>query len=41
MAYDNVDSTNVYLCTGHPLKEDIANIIDWMLNKDFRTAYNS
>ncbi|RDD37825.1 Replication factor C subunit 5 [Trichoplax sp. H2] len=40
MAYDVVDSTNVYLCTGNPLKEDIANIIEWMLNKDFRSAYN-
>ncbi|XP_009865707.1 PREDICTED: replication factor C subunit 5, partial [Apaloderma vittatum] len=28
-------------CTGHPLKSDIANILDWMLNQDFSTAYRN
>lgn len=41
MAYDKVTEDTVYTCTGHPLKSDIANILDWMLNKDFTTAYKS
>ncbi|XP_072921568.1 replication factor C subunit 5 [Hemitrygon akajei] len=41
MAYDNVTEETVYTCTGHPLKSDIANILDWMLNKDFTTAYKN
>ncbi|XP_067911277.1 replication factor C subunit 5 isoform X1 [Heterodontus francisci] len=39
MAYAEVSENAVYTCTGHPLKSDIANILDWMLNKDFTTAY--
>ncbi|KAG8597874.1 hypothetical protein GDO81_002417 [Engystomops pustulosus] len=39
MAYGRVSEDTVYTCTGHPLKVDIANILDWMLNKDFTTAY--
>ncbi|XP_028681279.1 replication factor C subunit 5 [Erpetoichthys calabaricus] len=41
MAYGVVTEETVYMCTGHPLKSDIANILDWMLNKDFTTAYNN
>ncbi|XP_038647027.1 replication factor C subunit 5 isoform X1 [Scyliorhinus canicula] len=41
MAYDKVSEDTVYTCTGHPLKSDIANILDWMLNKDFTTAYRN
>ncbi|MBN3290870.1 RFC5 factor, partial [Polypterus senegalus] len=41
MAYEVVTEETVYMCTGHPLKSDIANILDWMLNKDFTTAYNN
>ncbi|MGH0140701.1 UNVERIFIED_CONTAM: hypothetical protein FKN15_044725 [Acipenser sinensis] len=41
MAYGKVSEDTVYTCTGHPLKSDIANILDWMLNKDFAAAYNS
>ncbi|XP_072048048.1 replication factor C subunit 5-like [Amphiura filiformis] len=41
MAYDTVNEENVYLCTGHPLRSDIESIVDWMLNKDFTTAYNN
>uniref|UniRef100_A0A4W3HUD8 Activator 1 subunit 5 n=1 Tax=Callorhinchus milii TaxID=7868 RepID=A0A4W3HUD8_CALMI len=41
MAYDRVTEDTVYRCTGHPLKSDIANILDWMLNKDFTTAYKN
>ncbi|NWX89673.1 RFC5 factor, partial [Nothoprocta ornata] len=39
MAFGTVTEENVYTCTGHPLKCDIANILDWMLNQDFSTAY--
>lgn len=41
MAFGKVTEENVYMCTGHPLKSDIANILDWMLNLDFSTAYRS
>ena len=40
MAYGKVTEDNVYTCTGHPLRSDIANILDWSLNKDFTSAYN-
>lgn len=40
MAYGKVTEDTVYTCTGHPLRSDIANILDWSLNKDFTTAYN-
>ncbi|XP_061759134.1 replication factor C subunit 5 [Nerophis ophidion] len=39
MAYSKVTEETVYTCTGHPLRSDIANILDWSLNKDFNTAY--
>ncbi|NXY55379.1 RFC5 factor, partial [Callaeas wilsoni] len=39
MAFGKVTEENVYTCTGHPLKSDISNILDWMLNQDFSTAY--
>ncbi|CAJ1069484.1 replication factor C subunit 5 [Xyrichtys novacula] len=39
MAYGKVTEDTVYGCTGHPLRSDIANILDWSLNKDFTTAY--
>ncbi|XP_014109190.1 PREDICTED: replication factor C subunit 5 isoform X1 [Pseudopodoces humilis] len=39
MAFGKVTEENVYTCTGHPLKSDIANILDWMLNQDFSSAY--
>lgn len=41
MAFGKVTEETVYTCTGHPLKTDIANILDWMLNQDFTTAYKS
>lgn len=41
MAFGKVTEETVYTCTGHPLKSDIANILDWMLNQDFTTAYKS
>lgn len=39
MAYGRVSEDTVYTCTGQPLRSDIANILDWSLNKDFSTAY--
>lgn len=39
MAYGKVTEETVYTCTGHPLRSDIANILDWCLNKDFTAAY--
>lgn len=39
MAYGKVTEETVYTCTGHPLRSDIANILDWSLNKDFTAAY--
>uniref|UniRef100_A0A674PLY8 Activator 1 subunit 5 n=1 Tax=Takifugu rubripes TaxID=31033 RepID=A0A674PLY8_TAKRU len=39
MAYEKVTEETAYNCTGHPLRSDIANILDWALNKDFTTAY--
>ncbi len=41
MAYDEVNEDNVYTCVGHPLRREIENIINWMLNEDFTKAYNS
>ncbi|CAH1233898.1 RFC5 [Branchiostoma lanceolatum] len=41
MAHDVVDEDNVYLVTGQPLRSDIANIVNWMLNENFTTAYNN
>lgn len=41
MAFDIVNEANVYTCTGQPLRSDIANIVEWMLNEDFNTAYTS
>ncbi|XP_019622788.1 PREDICTED: replication factor C subunit 5-like [Branchiostoma belcheri] len=41
MAHDVVNEDNVYLVTGQPLRSDIANIVNWMLNEDFTTAYNN
>uniref|UniRef100_A0A182M4X1 Activator 1 subunit 5 n=1 Tax=Anopheles culicifacies TaxID=139723 RepID=A0A182M4X1_9DIPT len=40
MAYKKVTEVNVYNCVGHPLKEDINNIIFWLLNEEsFKTCY--
>nr|XP_054749314.1 replication factor C subunit 5-like [Lytechinus pictus] len=40
MAHEKVTEENVYLCTGHPLRSDIENIVNWMLNEDFTAAFN-
>jgi len=41
MAYKEVTGDNVYTCVGHPLKNDISNIVKWLLNEDFSSAYKS
>lgn len=32
MAFDKVNEENVYSCVGHPQKNDILNIYNWLLN---------
>ncbi|CAB3382038.1 Hypothetical predicted protein [Cloeon dipterum] len=39
MAYPEVNEDSVYSCVGQPLRSDIANIIKWLLNEQFRVAY--
>lgn len=39
MAYKEINEDNVYTCVGHPLKNDIANIVKWLLNEDFSAGY--
>lgn len=39
MAFPTVDQASVYLCTGHPLEEDIKSIVAWMLNEPFAKAF--
>jgi replication factor C subunit 3/5 len=41
MAFEDVTEDNVYTCTGHPLRSDITNIVNWALNEDFSTAFNN
>ena len=41
MSSDEVTELSVYTCTGQPLPTDIAKIVEWMLNEDFSTAYQS
>lgn len=41
MAHDEVNEDSVYSCTGQPLPNDVAKIVEWMLNEDFTTAYQS
>ncbi|XP_076815832.1 replication factor C subunit 5-like [Clavelina lepadiformis] len=41
MAHDKVTEDTVYTCTGHPKRNDIEDILEWILNKDFTTAYRN
>ena len=36
---EQIDEVRVYQCCGHPLKSDIAKVVDWLLNYDIKTAY--
>lgn len=40
LAFGKVDEENVYQCVGHPSKNDMTSIINWLLNDDFTTIYN-
>jgi replication factor C subunit 3/5 len=40
-AYEVTNGTNVYLCTGNPLPEDIQRIIEWMMGDEISNAYQS
>lgn len=39
LAYMSVTEDTVYTCVGHPLKKDILNILTWLLNESFQSAY--
>ncbi len=41
MAYDVVNEDNVYSCVGHPLRRDVEDIVNWMLNDPFSVAYKN
>ena len=41
VGFTDVNEENVYICTGNPLRKDIQQMIDWMLNEDFTTAYQN
>lgn len=40
LAFNKVDEENVYACVGHPSKNDMLSVINWLLNDDFTTIYN-
>ncbi|PWN97033.1 putative RFC3-DNA replication factor C, 40 kDa subunit [Tilletiopsis washingtonensis] len=39
-AYDRIDESAVYNCTGNPHPSDIEDIVNSMMNDDFSTSYN-
>lgn len=41
LAFGSVSETNVYSCVGHPLPIDIKNILNWLLNEQYFSAYSS
>lgn len=41
MAFDKVDASAVYLCTGNPRPEDIETVLEWLLNESMQDAYKS
>lgn len=40
-AYDRIDESAIYNCTGHPEPKVIDRIAKWMLTEEYTTAYNS
>ncbi|XP_014210070.1 replication factor C subunit 5 [Copidosoma floridanum] len=40
LAFGCVNEENVYACVGHPLPNDIKNIVNWLLNESYEFAYN-
>lgn len=42
MSFGKVTEDTVYTCVGHPLKSDIENILNWLLNtENFSDIYKS
>ncbi|CAB4036625.1 replication factor C subunit 5 isoform X1 [Paramuricea clavata] len=41
LAFDVVNEENIYTCTGKPQRNDIENIVNWMLNEDYKAAYQN
>lgn len=39
-AYDNVDETAVYNCTGNPHPDDIRQVVESMMSDEFGTAFS-
>lgn len=39
LAFGKVNEENVYNCVGHPSKNDMINVMNWMLNDNFNNAY--
>mmetsp|Transcript_1549 Transcript_1549/g.3499 ORF Transcript_1549/g.3499 Transcript_1549/m.3499 type:complete len:359 (-) Transcript_1549:587-1663(-) len=39
MAFDEVDEEAVYLCTGNPMPRDIQQVVHWLFNESFNTAF--
>jgi len=40
LAFNKVTEENVYNCVGHPSKNDMVNVVNWLLNDDFTSIYN-
>ncbi len=41
MAFDTVNEDNVYACVGHPLRQDVEDVLNWMLNDSFSDCYRN
>merc|ERR1711972_165528 len=41
MAFGSVTENNVYTCLGHPLKSDVNDIMNWLLNEKFTDIYKN
>ncbi|XP_044731068.1 replication factor C subunit 5 [Chrysoperla carnea] len=41
LAYKYVNEENVYTCVGHPMKNDIENIVKWLLTEDIDVTYKN
>jgi len=41
MAHEQVNEDTVYTCTGNPKKQDIEDMLQWMLNENYEMAYRN
>ena len=41
MAFGLVNEDNVYACVGHPLRQDVEDMLNWMLNEPISVSYNN